>query len=50
MGLETQTDRNTDSTKEDNHEIDTEVDLEGELICALSEIEILRSKKRMQKE
>jgi hypothetical protein len=54
MGLETQTDvlenRNTDSKEEDNPEIDVEVDLEGELICALNEIERLRNKKWIQKE
>jgi hypothetical protein len=45
MALETQTDvlenRNTDLKEEDNPEIDVEVDLEGELICALNEIERL---------
>jgi len=54
MGLETHThvleDGNTESTKEDNLEIDAEVDLEGELICALTEIERLKKTKWIQKE
>jgi hypothetical protein len=50
MGIKTQIDRNTYSIEEDNHEIDVEVDLEGELICALNEIERSGNKKRLQKE
>jgi hypothetical protein len=42
--------RNTDSTKEDNLEVDAEVDLEGDLICTLNETEISRNKKWIQKE
>jgi len=42
--------RNIDSKKEDNHNIDAEVDLEVELICALNEIEIPTNKKRIQKD
>jgi hypothetical protein len=53
MGLQTHTDvlenRNMDSTKEDNPEIDAEVDLEGEHICALNEIEGPRNKKWIHK-
>jgi hypothetical protein len=54
MGVETHTDvlenRNIDSTEEDNPEIDAKVDLEGEIICSLNEMERLRIKKWIQKE
>jgi hypothetical protein len=54
MGLEAQTDilekGNADSIEEEyNIEIDAEVDLEGELKCALNEIERPRKKKQIQK-
>jgi hypothetical protein len=53
MALETQTDvlenRNTYLKEEDNLEIDVEVDIEGELIIALNEIESPRNKKWIQK-
>jgi hypothetical protein len=49
MALETQTNEMKNRSKylkeEDNPEIEVEVDLEGEVICALNEIERPRNKK-----